>query len=139
VTFRFRTRAPLRALAEYIAIDVEGLADVSGYIDEFVDVSTEAVNESATPGGQFSLSGHKIKVAGTDSSVGVYFVPESDPAAKVKAEGHLAENTAARVIGIIPNLSAGKYKVAIVTQYTTGAALLKEPRTIESAWAVTVA
>ncbi|MDR3333768.1 MAG: DUF4469 domain-containing protein [Treponema sp.] len=139
VTFRFRTRSPLRALAEHIVIDVEGLADVTGYVDEFVDVSTEAVNESATPGGQFSLSGHKIKVAGTDSKVGVYFVPESDPAAKVKVTEHLAENTAARVIGIIPGLPAGKYKAAIVTQWTTGAALLKEPRTIESPWTLTVA
>jgi hypothetical protein len=58
---------------------------------------------------------------------------------RIRVHLYLAENTAARVIGIIPSLSAGKYKVAIVTQYTTGAVLLKEPRTIESAWAVTVA
>jgi hypothetical protein len=30
VTFRFRTRAPLRALAERIVVEVEGLAGVSG-------------------------------------------------------------------------------------------------------------
>ncbi|MDR2738336.1 MAG: hypothetical protein LBB68_00660, partial [Treponema sp.] len=55
VTFRFRTRAPLRALAEHIAVEVEGLADVAGYIDEFTDIATESVNETATPGGQFSV------------------------------------------------------------------------------------
>ncbi|MDR2738665.1 MAG: hypothetical protein LBB68_02395, partial [Treponema sp.] len=49
VTFRFRTRAPLRALAEHIAVEVEGLADVAGYIDEFTDIATESVNETATP------------------------------------------------------------------------------------------
>jgi hypothetical protein len=61
VTFRFRTLAQLRALAEHIVIDVEGLADVQGYIDEFTDVTTASVNESADEdddglGGIFSLS-----------------------------------------------------------------------------------
>jgi hypothetical protein len=28
---------------------VEGLADVAGYLDEFIDVTTEAVNETLTP------------------------------------------------------------------------------------------
>jgi hypothetical protein len=51
VTFRFRTRAPLRALAEHIVVDVEGLADVTGYIDEFTDITTGEVNDALTPGG----------------------------------------------------------------------------------------
>ncbi|MDR2446354.1 MAG: hypothetical protein LBD58_03540 [Treponema sp.] len=50
VTFRFRTRAPLRVLAERIVVEVEGVANAQGYIDEFVDVSAEAVNETLTPG-----------------------------------------------------------------------------------------
>jgi hypothetical protein len=139
VTFRFRTRAPLRALAAHIAIDVEGLPDVGGYIDEFIDVTTEAVNESATPGGMFSLSGHKIKVAGDNADIGVYFVSAADAKERVKVAGHLAENTQAKVIGVIPALAAGTWKVEVVTQFASGGTLLKEPRTIESAFAVTVA
>ena len=34
VTFRFRTLRPLRSLAEHITVEIEGLADVNGYIDE---------------------------------------------------------------------------------------------------------
>jgi hypothetical protein len=32
-----------------------------------IDISTEAVNETLTPGGMFSVSGHKIKVEGDKS------------------------------------------------------------------------
>jgi hypothetical protein len=130
VTFRFRTRAPLRALAERIVVEVEGLADASGYIDEFIDVTTEAVNETLTPGGQFSMSGHKIRVDGDKPEVGVYFVSTADPSQRVKVEGHLAENAASKVIGVIPALTPGAWKLEIVTQYTHGSSPLKEPRTI---------
>jgi hypothetical protein len=131
VTFRFRTRSPLRALAKYIVVEVDGLADVTGYIDEFVDVSTEAVNETLTPGGQFGISGHKIKVVGDDPKVGVYFVSATDAGQRVKVSGHLAENTTSKLIGVIPALAAGMWKVDVVTQFASGGTLLKEPRTIE--------
>jgi hypothetical protein len=139
ISFHFRTRAPLRALTEHIVVEVEGLADVSGYIDEFIDVSTEAVNETLTPGGQFIVSGHKIKVVGDKPEVGVYFVSVADPSQRVKVAGHLAENAVSKVIGIIPALSAGVWKLEIVTQYTTGSAFLKDPRTLTFAGDLTVA
>jgi hypothetical protein len=41
----------------------------------------------------FSLSGHKIKVAGDGADVGVYFVAAADGKECVKVAGHLAENT----------------------------------------------
>jgi hypothetical protein len=121
VTFRFRTRAPLRALAEQITVEIERLADVSGYIDEFVDISAEAGNESLMPGGMFSIAGHKIKIAGDDPDVGVYFVSEADASVRVKASGHLAENAASKLIGIIPALGAGTWLAEIKTQYSAGA------------------
>jgi hypothetical protein len=130
VTFRFRTRAPLRGLADRIVVDIEGLANVQGYIDEFIDVTTEAVNETATPGGMFSVSGHKIKVEGDKPDIGVYFVPVDYPEGKVPVSGNLAENSAGRVIGIIPALGAGAYTLEITTQYTSGSFFLKEPRTV---------
>ena len=139
VTFRFRARAPLRALAEHIAIEVEGLADLTGYIAEFVDVSTESVNETATSGGQFRISGHKIKVEGEEAGVGVWFIPADNPAGRVKAAGRLAENTASKVIGMIPALGPGDWKLEIVTRYSSGSFLLKEPRTAAFQGELTVA
>ncbi|MDR0645276.1 MAG: DUF4469 domain-containing protein, partial [Treponema sp.] len=81
-------------------------------------------------GGQFSIAGHKLKIAGTDPEVGIYFVSEGDTSLRVKVGGHLAENTAAKLIGVIPVLAAGTWVVEIKTQYSSGSSLLKEPRTI---------
>ncbi|MDR1251518.1 MAG: DUF4469 domain-containing protein [Treponema sp.] len=138
ITFRFRARAPLRALAEHIVVEVEGLADSSGYIGEFIDISTGAVNETLTPGGQFSISGHRIRVDGDKPEVGVYFVSAADPVQRVKAAGHLAENAVGRVIGAIPALTPGEWKPEILTQYSPGSFSLKEPRVIESSLVLTV-
>ncbi|MDR2782228.1 MAG: DUF4469 domain-containing protein [Treponema sp.] len=92
-------------------VEVEGIADAQGYIDEFMDVSTESMNETTASGGQFGGqfggSGHKLKMTGDDPEVGVYFVP-ADNGVAVKVAGHLAENTASKLIGVIPTLSAGK-------------------------------
>jgi hypothetical protein len=139
VTFRFRARSPLRALAERIVVEVEGVADASGYIDEFIDVTTESVNEALTPGGMFSIAGHKIKIVGDKSETGIYFVSAADAANRVKVSGHLAENAANKLIGAIPALEAGAWKLEIVTQYTTGSTFLKEPRVLEFARELTVA
>jgi hypothetical protein len=139
VTFHFRILSPLRALAERIAVDVEGLADVQGYIDVFTDITTDSVNEALTPGGMFSIAGHKLKIAGDDPEVGVYFVPEAGPAGRVKAGGRLAENTPAKLIGIVPALGAGKWRVEVKTQFSgSGSNTLKAPRTIASAFTLTV-
>ncbi|MDR0375207.1 MAG: DUF4469 domain-containing protein [Treponema sp.] len=130
VTFRFRARAPLRNLAERVVVEVEGLASVAGYIDEFVDIESGAVNETLTPGGQFCVAGHKIKIAGDKAEVGVYFARADDPAQAVKAGGRLAENAASKLIGVIPALSAGAWLVEVKTQYSGGSGFLKEPRSI---------
>jgi hypothetical protein len=52
--------------------------------------------------------------------------------------GHLAENGASRLIGIIPALDAGKWRVEIKTQYSGGSSLLKEPRTLSFNGVLTV-
>jgi hypothetical protein len=140
ITFRFRTLAALRTLAEQIEVEIEGLADTQGYIDEFIDITTGALNETATPGGQFSVSGHKIKVTGEDPACGVYFVSEADPVQELPAAGHLAENAASKIIGMIPSLTAGAWKVVVKTQFTgSGSTSLKAPRVIESSFTLTVA
>jgi hypothetical protein len=92
------------------------------------------VNETLTPGGQFSVSGHKIRVLGEDAEVGVYFVSTSAPPQRVKVNGHFAENKASIVIGMIPaGLSAGTWHLEIKTQFTgSGSTELKTPRTIAS-------
>jgi hypothetical protein len=60
----------------------------------------------------------------------VYFVSAA-PALRVKVTGNLAENTSTKIIGMIPALAAGQWRVEAVTQYAGGTPL-KEPRVIHS-------
>ncbi|MDR2633004.1 MAG: DUF4469 domain-containing protein [Treponema sp.] len=139
ISFRFRTLSPLRALAKHIVVEVEGLAQVSGYIAEFLDINTESVNDRLSPGGLFSIGGHKIKISGDDPERGVYFVSLEDGKQRVKVSGHLAENTPSKVIGVIPPLRAGAWKVEVRTQYSgSGTSRLKKPRVIASSCTLTV-
>jgi hypothetical protein len=130
--------AKLRELAKNIAVDIEGIADVQGYIGEFYDISRKTMNETVTPGEQFIIYGDKIKVAGDDPACGIYFESTRDSSERIKVKGDLADNTASRIIGIVPMLIAPReYRVIIVTQYSSGR-LLKEPRTITSDFTVSI-
>jgi hypothetical protein len=53
---------------------VEGIAD-SRYINSLIDQESGTMNEKLTPGGFFTLQGRRIKAAGDDPRVGVYFIP----------------------------------------------------------------
>jgi hypothetical protein len=105
-----------------------------------VEGATGTVNETLIPGGMFSVSGHKLKVERNKPEVGVYFVSAADPSQRVKETGHLAENSAPKLIGVIPAvLTPGAWKLEIVTQYATGNAFLKEPRILTFAGELTAA
>ena len=139
IRFSFRALKPLRDLASHIEVLIEGVAETGGFIAEITDITSEAVNETLTPGGMFALAGHKIRIAGDHADCGVYFVNAAVPAQKVKVSGHLADNTASRIVGIIPELAAGQWRVEAVTQFSSGSFTLKEPRTIDFAPVLSVA
>jgi hypothetical protein len=146
VTFRFRCRKAMRELARTTDVIITGLADNSGFIEEFTDVSNDVVNETLMPGEQFVITGNKIKVEGDDPACGIYFesVPDNEDDAqsvrRVKVEGRLAENSSQKIIGIVPMLEVpSKYKVVIISQYAKSRILLKAPRTITSSFVLKAA
>jgi len=128
---------PFRDALRRVKVLIEGVADVAGYIDQVLDVSTGAVNETLTPGGVFTLRGSRLRVMGPDPSVGMYFVPVSG-GAPVQLPGALAKNNPSELIGLIPPLSDGEWRIRLVSQYTAGGVPLKAPRTIESAKTLSV-
>jgi hypothetical protein len=136
VSFRFRSRAPLRRLAREIVIEMEGPADVLGRIDSFTDTESGTVNEIVTPGGFFTLAGRKIKVTGDKAECGVWFVSQAKPFKRYKVSKALIKNVSTKVTAIVPALPAGKYTVEVITQYTVGGKDLKEPRTVKSGFTV---
>jgi hypothetical protein len=130
ISFRFRSGSSLRRLIPNIQVEIEGISDSSGWIEEFLDVEREAVNSIFVPGNQFVIQGHKIKVAGEDPGVGVYFVPVEDPSKAVRV-ACLAENSKSKIIGVTPSTGYSQNKLEIRTQYTSsGTFFLKAPRII---------
>jgi len=141
--FRYRTGARLRRLARNIVIKIEGEADTSGCIDLFTDVESGLENQTVTPGGFFRIEGLKIKVAGVEGAAdpgpecGVWFVKDAGaPPQRYKVTRALAENTRAKVIGMVPALPAGDYGIEIVTCFAGGGKRLKSPKTVKSGFTV---
>jgi len=134
ISFRFGIRSGLRKLIDKISVDITGLADTSGWIDQFVDTDENSVNTLYTEGDQFVIHGHKIKVAGDDPGVGLYFVPVDDPSKAVKVS-RIAKNTPSEIIGIAPKTEWVENRIEIRTQFTgSGSKLLKAPRIITSSF-----
>jgi len=68
--------------------------------------------------------------------VGVYFVPEDDPAQAVKVT-RIAENGASKIIGIAPATGHMHNRIEVRTQYSgSGAIFLKTVRAITSGFTV---
>jgi hypothetical protein len=86
-----------------------------------------SVNDLITPGGTLKIKGGKLKIAGDDPQIGVWFESETGEAELV-APRDLIVNNPSDLIVQIPPLAAGRYQLAIRSQFS-GATLLKEPRT----------
>jgi hypothetical protein len=142
VTFVFRIRNLFRELLRLISVVVDGLADTGGYIDEITDISTTAVNESVTPGKMFSVTGHKLKVAGNPMETGVFFTAPGAPGKPDVSGGvteNLAENGISKIIGIVPALERGKeWTLEIRTTFSGSTKPLKDVRVIRAKNPVTV-
>ncbi|MDR2516528.1 MAG: DUF4469 domain-containing protein [Spirochaetaceae bacterium] len=134
----FRALRHLKELLLKVKIENEGIAGDGAYIDEIIDVHSGAVNSVLTPGNMVHITGHKIKVEGEESEVGVWFVAQAD-GARVKISERLGNNRSNELLGLIPPLAAGTYKVEVVTRFSHSSTVLKAPRTIASGPVLTVA
>jgi hypothetical protein len=56
----------------------------------------------------------------------------------ISVKGRLASNRSTKLIGIVPALSAGTYKAAVLTQYVSGAVRLNESKLVESSFTLKV-
>ncbi|MDR0444200.1 MAG: DUF4469 domain-containing protein [Treponema sp.] len=132
ISFNFRIRSALRNLIQYITVDIIGMADANAFIDEFTDTDEKSVNTLFVPNNMFIITGNKIKLAGEDPNVGIYFVPVDDPSKAVKVK-RIAENGSSKIIGIAPSTEHQHNRIEIRTQYTgSGNTFLKILRVIVS-------
>jgi len=137
VTFRFRTRAPLRALAKEIEIEVES-AKGPGRIESCFDLDSGEMNGRITPGGIFTVTGGKLKITGNAPDCGLYFASALDNGRRFKVTGKLAVNASSKLCGVAPPMPPGDYHIVIVSQYAVGGTPLKTPRMVVSEFTVGV-
>ncbi|WP_042722246.1 DNA-binding domain-containing protein [Flavobacterium sp. B17] len=128
IIFQFNQGEKLRAEIPNIEVDILGVAESSAVILQVTDVKSGSVNDLLTPGRNLKIVGSKIKVAGDDASVGVYFVDATTQARTKVDPSDIVTNNPSEVMVVIPALPAGTYNLEVVTQYG-GGTLLKDART----------
>ena len=128
VLFQFNQGELLRNELASVTVDVLGVAESGAFIAQVLDVKSGTVNDLLTPDRNLKIGGAKLKIAGeAPHETGVYFVNQTTQARVKVDESDMVTNNPGEVIVVIPALTAGSYKVEIVTQYSQGK-LLKEPR-----------
>jgi hypothetical protein len=128
IVFEFHQGEEMRERLSNIAVDILGVANSSLSIAQVTDVKTGSVNNLLTPYHNLKIAGYKIKIAGDNPDNSVYFHSIME-GYRVKVDASdIVVNNPSELIIVIPNLSAGTYKVEVTTQYG-GTKPLKESRT----------
>ncbi|MDR2177343.1 MAG: DUF4469 domain-containing protein, partial [Treponema sp.] len=105
----------LRAAAGGIKLKKIAVVVTGTVITAALDVKSGTVNDKLTPGRDIKLSGTRLKIAGDDPSVGLYFVPAGGGAPVKVDPSDIVVNNPSEVIAVIPSLAAGVYQVRITT------------------------
>ena len=105
-----------RGLAE-VEVEILGVAMSGGYIAQVIDIRSGTVNELLTPGRNLRIAGNKIKVAGDDPALGVYFVNTANESRTQVDEMDIVTNNPSEVLVVIPDLPAGNYRLEIITKF----------------------
>jgi hypothetical protein len=128
VLFDFHQGTLLRKELEFVEVEILGVADTTLHVVQVTDVKTGSVNDLLTPNRNLRIAGSKIKIVGTDESIGVYFVNQ-DTTERTKVDpSEFVTNNPSELIIVIPALLSGTYKLEVTSQYAVGS-ILKEPRT----------
>jgi hypothetical protein len=128
----------LRKSLKTIEVEMLGMAKVPNIINAVTDVFTGQENVSLTPGGMAHITGNKIKIAGSDPTVGLKLRLLADDTVWEVPTTSIGVNNPSRVTFVIPtDLAAGEYSLSIVTQYS-GSSILKNTRTLTLEYNLTV-
>jgi hypothetical protein len=131
VLFEFHQGATLRKELEFVSVDILGVADTGATIAQVMDVKTGSINDILTPNRNLKISGHKIKIEGTNEANGIYFINQNTQE-RIKVDASdIATNNPSELIIIIPDLPSETYNLEITTQFIAGGGkVLKEPRSV---------
>ena len=129
ILFRFNQGALLRKEIPNIDVQVMGAGESGIIISHVVDTKTGSVNDLLTAGGTLKIRGGKLKIAGDNPDVGVWFENEAGENVKVQPLDIIVNMPTELIVEIPPTLATGKYQLAVSSQYSGSNTLLKSPRT----------
>lgn len=129
ILYQFNQGDLLRKELPNIAVEMKGLGDSSIAINEVQDIKTGSVNDLLTPNRNLRIKGYKLKLAGDNPAVGVYFVNQATQERTKVETSEIVNNNPAELIIVTPVLAAGSYLLEVTSQFAGNSVLLKEPRT----------
>ena len=125
----FTPTKELREILDSTTVKVVGEKPVATYLAG--GESAQGSGFIVKAGRSLTLRGKNIKVSGTDPSVGITLTSKTDDTIVKIEEDMMVQNDPSKVVFIVPSTTAdGEYELKLVTQYSTGSKMLKEPRTI---------
>lgn len=132
IKVNFQQGKTLREEIAQTKVDILGeKADIM-YVIEVEDKKTGLKDGTASPGFGFVIKGRNLKVGGSNESVGVYLINESQSSEKLP-DYQIIKNMPSELIIQIPSgLLDGAYTLRITTQWGHSSKKeLKEPRSVE--------
>jgi len=128
VLVQFNQGELIRKDLSHVKVNIVGIAETGFGIDEVIDVKSSTTNKTLTASRNLKIKGGKIKIAGSNPTVGVYFINQATGKSTKVDPTDIVTNNPSELVVVTPALAAGKYKVQVITQFTTAATLLKAPR-----------
>lgn len=131
--------AELREAIGATDVEVRGMAASGTVINSVTDMASGEENRKLTPGSGVNLSGTRIRIEGDDPSVGLKLVDMETGEETAVPSGSILVNNPSNVMFIVPSgLPEGDYRLVLTTQSTGYKKLLKEPRSHEFEYPLTV-
>ncbi|MFA8435153.1 MAG: DNA-binding domain-containing protein [Marinifilaceae bacterium] len=125
----FTSSADLRQELKKTQVEIVGTATINPVIGKVVDSFTKAEDSTITPNNVLIIRGSKLKVVGESESNGVYLVNQEDNTRHQCTQ--IISNEPKELVVMLPALEAGNYALEVVTQYSSGHIVTKEPRSTQ--------
>lgn len=109
------TKAVLEQIKN-VQVEVVGIADTAPMPMNAFDTETEQTNSTITPGEVLQLEGNNLKVVGSSSDTGVWFVSEDDGMRTQATK--IYTNEPMTLLLKVPDLPTGNYSVEVATQFS---------------------
>jgi hypothetical protein len=131
ITCELTLTAGARKALEEVDVEVLGVKDSGARVGLVTDVTTGLTDGTVTGSGDMIIEGEKIRVAPLDEpGCGVFLLDEPN-GAEFAIQTPYAMNDPRKIICRVPPAGSGAYKLRIITRFSQGSELLKQPRVID--------